>query len=143
MLTLQEVKSEIEGKVIELFTTDPLVNLLMANMDNPFELNSDDDVIIRVSVNFGRVIDGEQGYEGVSRRLGVASFGVFTLWGTGSGRGLDVCKVLEDGFRRWDITHTSGEQIFFDDPYTEGGYLTESTKFCYLVHAPFFVWVGN
>lgn len=143
MLTLQEVKAEIEGRVMSLFTSDPLVKLLMPNTDNPYELNNDDDVIIRVSVNFGKTIDGEQGYEGVSRRPGVASFGVFTLWGIGAGRGLSVCDVLEKGFRRWDITHTTGEQVFFDDPYTEGGYLTENTKFCYLVHAPFFVWVGN
>ena len=143
MLTLQEVKAEIEGKVIDLFSSDPLVNLLMPNMDNAFELNTDDDVIIRVSVNFGRVVEGEQGYDGVSRRLGVASFGVFTLWGTGAGRGLEVCEAIEKCFYRLDITHASGEQIFFDDPYTEGGYLTENTKFCYLVHAPFFVWVGK
>lgn len=143
MLSLLEVKSEIEIKLSEAFVSDPKVRIVEANMDNPYVLDTFEDVIIKVSVNFGQIFDGEKGYYGVSRRVGVAAFSVFTLWGTGAGRNLAVCKIIEDTFRRQELLHSSGEEILMDDCYTEGGYLTETTKFCYIVYAPFWVWVGN
>lgn len=143
MLSLQEVKLTIDNKTIDTFAADSSVSIVMQNMNNPYNLDTDEDCIIRTAVNFGHVVGGEKGYYGKARRVGVVAFSVFTLWGIDAKRNLEVCEKIEDTFRRLEIKHSSGEEIFFDDCYTEGGYLTETTKFCYIVYAPFWVWAGN
>ena len=145
-LSIQNAKGLIESKLMDATSGDAKIYLVFQGMENPYELTDDDDAIVKVAVNFGRMVDGEKGYSGVTRRQGVLSLSVYTLYGTGSGRNLDICQLLENTFRRISLSAVSGEEVLFDsdaDPYTEGGYLTEVTKLVYHVHAPFWFWVGN
>lgn len=143
LLTLQQVKTAVEAKIITATSSDPKIFRVFPNTDNAYELNTNDDVVLKVTINFGDIVDGEKGYNGLTRRQCLLAMGVYVLWGVGSTRILSVCELLEDTFRRLELTTASGEEVIFGDPYTSGGYLTETTKYCHIVNAPFWVWVGN
>lgn len=143
MLSVNQIRADIETKIMVVIQPDPNIFLVPQNTDIQYDLNTDDDVICKVTVNFGETLQGEKGYEGVSRRICLLAINLYCLWGTGTGRILDVCKIFEDAFRRLEMTSASGDQILFGDSYTDGGFLTETTKFCYVVKVPFWAWVGN
>lgn len=144
MITLRQAQEAISSKVVEILAPDTAVIVVLQGTDTPFELSNSQDAIVRITVNFGKTIDGERGKDGASRRIGVLTLSIYTLWGEGAVRGLEIANTLESAFRRIDLpAGTEGFDILFDDPYTEGGVLTDATKFCYTTHAPFFVWVNE
>ena len=142
MLTLQQTKTLIETKYLEISASDPFLYTVFPNTDNPYDLNNDDDVICKITLNMGDVVGEEKDHDGVARRVGVLSLSFFGLWGSGSGRLLSVAETFERAFHKLEINSEDGD-VYFMNAYTTGGFLTENTKFCYVMNVPFWVWVGN
>ena len=144
MITLAQAQVAISAKVINVLAFDPSINIILQGTDHTYELSNAQDVIVRITVNFGKTLFGEKGRDGVSRRIGVLALSIYTLWGEGAGRGLEVAEVLENAFRKIELpAGTDNSEIMFEDPYTEGGFLTDNTKYCYTTYAPFYVWVNE
>ena len=56
MLSVNQIRADIETKIIALIQPDPNIFLVPQNTDIQYDLNTDDDVICKVTVNFGETL---------------------------------------------------------------------------------------
>jgi hypothetical protein len=141
MISLNEIRETIETEIDTITSTDN--NILVIYGNTPSEgvnIVEDDDVILFVGIYYSKVVKGEIGETGVSRRLGFLNLEILGKQNLGTGRLLEVCDLLERGLHKKTLNHSSGESVFMEEASTRQGNLSADSKFRFMVNVPFWSW---